>query len=206
VEIRKETDENSTTHHSETEWSNSPHPDESVEELSEKIKILKSKLEEATILINERDSKILKLDALKQDTVACNSDLLSLQSDVDQLLLEKMEAEIQCFILTRASQDWEHPTKDQFALYETQKSLTGDRKSLETKLRHTENRAMMLEEMVDKLESQCKELSETSEVLKLQARASRASLFCSIQFVLLCIAMGTLLVRFLPSSPEIVPT
>jgi hypothetical protein len=65
---------------------------------------------------------------------------------------------------------------------------------------------MMLEEMVDKLESQCKELSETSEVLKLQARASRASLFCSIQFVLLCIAMGTLLIRFLPSSPEIVPT
>ena len=210
MEIRKETDENSTTHHSETEWSNSPHPDKSVEELSEKIKILKSKLEEATILINERDSKILKLDALSQiqpqDTVACNSDLLSLQSDVDQLFVEKMEAEIQCFILTRASQDWVPPIKDQFALYETQKSLTGDRKSLETKLRHTENRAMMLEEMVDKLESQCKELSETSEVLKLQARASRASLFCSVQFVLLCIAMGTLLVRFLPSSPEIVPT
>ncbi|KAG2644151.1 WPP domain-interacting protein 2-like [Panicum virgatum] len=212
VEIRKETDENSTTHHSETEWSNSPHPDESVEELGEKIKILESKLEEATMLINERDSKILKLDAFNQiqpqETVACNSDLLSLQSDVDQLFVEKMEAEIQCFILTRASQGWEHPTKDQFALYEAQKSLTGDRKSLETKLRHTENRAMMLEEMVDKLESQCKELSETSEVLKLQARASRASLFCSIQFVLLCIAMGTLLVRFLflPSSPEIVPT
>nr|TKW33732.1 hypothetical protein SEVIR_2G259100v2 [Setaria viridis] len=165
VEIRKESDENSTTHHSETEWSSSPHPDESVEELSEKIK-----------------------------------------SDVDQLFLEKMETEIQCFILTRASQDWMPLTKDQFALYEAQKSLTGDYESLETKLRHTENRAMMLEEMVDKLESQCKELSETSEVLKLQARASRASLFCSIQFVLLCIAMGTLLVRFLPSSPEIVPT
>ncbi|CAL5073716.1 unnamed protein product [Urochloa decumbens] len=210
VDIRKETDENSTTDHSETEWSSSLHPDESVEELSEKIKVLESKLEEATILINERESKILELDALSQtqpqDTVARNNDLLSPQSYVDQLLLEKMEAEIQCFILTRASQDWKPLIKDQIALYEAQKSLMGDRKSLETKLRHTENRAMMLEEMVDKLESQCKELSETSEVLKLQARASRASLFCSIQFVLLCIAMGTLLVRFLPSSPEIVPT
>ncbi|CAN6204808.1 unnamed protein product [Urochloa humidicola] len=206
VEIRKETDENSTTHHSETEWSSSPHPDEFVEEL----KVLESKLEEATMFINEQDSKILELDAVSQiqpqDTVSCNNNLLYLQSDVDQLLLEKMEAEIECFILTRASQDWKPLIKDQFALYEAQKSLMGDRKSLETKLRHTENRAMMLEEMVDKLESQCKELSETSEVLKLQARASRASLFCSIQFVLLCIAMGTLLVRFLPSSPEIVPT
>ncbi|WVZ65349.1 hypothetical protein U9M48_014729 [Paspalum notatum var. saurae] len=210
VEIRKETDGDSITHHSETEWSSSPHPEESVEELSEKIKVLESKLEEATMLINERDSKILELDALSQikpqDTTACNSDLLSLQPDVDQLLLEKMEAEIQCFILTRASQDWKPLTKDQAALYDVQKSLSGDHKSLETKLRHTENRAMMLEEMVDKLESQCKELSETSEVLKLQAGASRASLFCSIQFVLLCIAVGTILVRFMPSSPEIVPT
>jgi hypothetical protein len=210
VEIRKETDENSTTYQSETEWSSSPHPDESVEELSENIKVLESKLEEATILINGQNSKILELDALRQkqpqDSAACNNDLLSLQSEVDQLFLEKMETEIQCFILTRASQDWKALTQDQFALYEAQKFLTGDHKSLETKLRHTENRAMMLEEMVDKLESQCKELSETSEVLKLQARASRASLFCSIQFVLLCIAMGTLLVRFMPSSPEIVPT
>ncbi|ONM22515.1 WPP domain-interacting protein 2 [Zea mays] len=205
VEIRKETDEDSTAHQSEIEWSSSP-----VEELNEKIKMLELKLEEATMLINERDSEILELDALShvqpQNTVACNNYPLSLQSDVDRLFLEKMEAEIQCFILTRASQDWKLLTMDQFALNEAQKSLLSDHKSLETKLRHAENRAMMLEEMVDKLESQCKALSETSEVLKLQAGASRASLFCSIQFVLLCIAIGTLLVRFLSSSPEIVPT
>ncbi|KAF8781025.1 hypothetical protein HU200_000995 [Digitaria exilis] len=204
VEIRTETDDNSTTHQSETEWSSSPHRDESAEELSEKIKMLESKLEEAAMLISERDSKIHELDALNQ--IKPQDTVTSLQSDLESLLVEKMEAEIQCFILTRASLDWKTLTNNQFALYETQKSLTGDQKSLETKLRHTENRAMMLEEMVDKLESQCKELSETSEVLKLQARASRASLFCSIQFVLLCVAMGTLLVRFLPSSPEIVPT
>jgi hypothetical protein len=205
VEIRKETDEDSTAHQSEIEWSSSP-----VEELNEKIKMVELKLEEATMLINERDSEILELDALShvqpQNTVACNNYPLSLQSDVDRLFLEKMEAEIQCFILTRASQDWKLLTMDQFALNEAQKSLLSDHKSLETKLRHAENRAMMLEEMVDKLESQCKALSETSEVLKLQAGASRASLFCSIQFVLLCIAIGTLLVRFLSSSPEIVPT
>lgn len=204
MEIRTETDDNSTTHQSETEWSSSPHRDESAEELSEKIKMLESKLEEAAMLISERDSKIHELDALNQ--IKPQDTVTSLQSDLESLLVEKMEAEIQCFILTRASLDWKTLTNNQFALYETQKSLTGDQKSLETKLRHTENRAMMLEEMVDKLESQCKELSETSEVLKLQARASRASLFCSIQFVLLCVAMGTLLVRFLPSSPEIVPT
>ncbi|XP_062199639.1 WPP domain-interacting protein 2-like [Phragmites australis] len=210
VEIRKESDENSTTHHSETEWSSSPRPDEPVEEPSERLKFLESKLEEATLLINEKDSRILELDALNptqpRETVACNNNVLSLQSDIEQLFLEKMEAEIQCFILTRASQASEPLTKDKVTLYVAQKSQASDHKHIETKLGNAENRAMMLEEMVDKLEAQCKELSETSEVLKLQARANRASLFCSIQLVLLCIAMGTLLVRFMPSSPELVPT
>ena len=138
MEIRKETHEDSTTHQSEIEWSSSP-----VEELNEKIKMLESKLEEATMVISEQDSKILELDALSQvqpqNTIACNNDLLSLQSDVDQLLLEKMEAEIQCFILTRASQDWKLLTMDQFALNEAQKSLPADHKSLETKLNKNEH-------------------------------------------------------------------
>ncbi|KAL6655370.1 hypothetical protein ACP70R_006196 [Stipagrostis hirtigluma subsp. patula] len=194
VEIRREADENSTTHLSETEWSSSLHPDEPDEELSEKLNFLESKMEDATVLINKKESRVH------------NSNKLSLQADIDQLLLEKMEAEIECFILTRALQAWKPLTKDQVALYETQKSLPGDDKPLDVKLRHTENRAMMLEEMVDKLETQCKELAETSDVLRLQARASKASLFCSIQLVLLCIAMGTFLVRFFPSSPEFIPT
>jgi hypothetical protein len=197
VEIRKETDENSTTL-----------SEESMEELTEKLQSLELKLEQANILIRERDSKILELNALNQtQQEACNSNLLPLQSDVEQLLLEKMEAEIQCFILTRASsQGWKFLSEDEAAAYEMQKSLPGDDKSLETKLWHSENRAIMLEEMVDKLETQCKDLTEASEVLKLQTRASRTSLFCSIQLVLVCIALGTLLMRFLPSSTDYVPT
>jgi hypothetical protein len=196
VEIRKETDENCTAH-----------SEESMEELTEKLQDLELKLEQATVLIKEKDSKILELSALNQtQQEACNSNLLPLQSDIEQLLLKKMEAEIQCFILTRASERWKLLSKDQAAAYEMQKSLSGDDKSIETKLRHSENRAMMLEEMVDKLEVQCKELSEASEVLKLQARASRTSMFCSIQLVLVCIAMGTLMRFLLPSSTEYVPT
>ncbi|TVU09977.1 hypothetical protein EJB05_43477 [Eragrostis curvula] len=179
VEIRKETDESSRTKAGRSNCSD-----------------------------QEKDSKILELDALNQIQAqeACRSNLLSLQSDIEQLLLDKMEAEIHCFILTRASQAWKSMTKDQVASYETQKSLPGDHKSIETKLRHAENRAMMLEEMVDKLEAQCKELSEASEVLRLKARASKTSMFCSLQLVMLCIALWTLLVRFLPSSTEFVPT
>uniref|UniRef100_J3MYJ3 Uncharacterized protein n=1 Tax=Oryza brachyantha TaxID=4533 RepID=J3MYJ3_ORYBR len=209
IELRSETCENSTNNHSETEWSSSCHFDES-EQLGEELKLLESRLEEASVLISDKDSRILELDALNhkqpEKHVVCNSELLSLQSDMDQLFMEKMEAETQCFILTRASQAWKPPTEDQADLLYMQKFLPEDCKDLEAKLRHTENRAVMLEEMVEKLEAQCKDLARTSEILKLQARANRARLFCCIQFVLLCIAVGTFLVRLLPSSPEIVPT
>ncbi|KAG8057147.1 hypothetical protein GUJ93_ZPchr0002g23911 [Zizania palustris] len=206
VEIRKETCENSTNNNRETEWGSSCNFDDSEEELSEQLKLLESKMEEASVVINDNDSRRVELDALNHKPVLCNSELLSLQSDMDQLFMEKMEAETQCFILARASQTRKPLIEDQVAHLPSQKSLPEDHKQLEAKLRHTENRAMMLEEMVEKLETQCKDLARSSEILKLQARASRASLFCSIQFVLLCIAIGTFLVRLWSSSSEFVPT
>ncbi|KAM0882288.1 hypothetical protein ACQ4PT_032395 [Festuca glaucescens] len=210
VEIGKENSDNSTANYDENEWSGSPDCEEFSEELGEKLKLLESKLEEASTLIDEKNSRILELDTLNQtqprEVALYNSKLLSLQSEVDQLLMEKMEAEIQCFILTRASEAWQPQTEDHHTLYEAQKSLSEDHKQLEVKLRHTESRAMMLQEMTEKLESQCKDLSNASEVLKLQAGASRASVFCSIQLVLLCIAVWTFITRFLPTPTEFVPT
>ncbi|KAG8080796.1 hypothetical protein GUJ93_ZPchr0007g4991 [Zizania palustris] len=47
--------------------------------------------------------------------------------------MEKMEAETQCFILTRASQAWKPLTEDQAALLDTEKSLLEDHKHLEAK-------------------------------------------------------------------------
>ncbi|KAI4964881.1 hypothetical protein ZWY2020_058082 [Hordeum vulgare] len=209
VEIGKESSDNSTDIYDENEWISSPNCEYFSEEISEKLKLLESKLEEASLLIDEKDSRILELDTLNQtqprEAALYNSKLLSLQSEVDQLLMEKM-GEIQCFILKRASEAWQPQTEGQGTLHEAQKSLSEDHKQLEVKLRHTENRARTLEEMVEKLESQCKELSNASEVLKLQAGASRASLFCSVQLVLLCVAVWTFVARFLPTPPEFVPT
>ncbi|KAG8099484.1 hypothetical protein GUJ93_ZPchr0013g37533 [Zizania palustris] len=77
----KETREDSTNNHSETKWSSSCHFDDSAE-LSEELKLLESRLEEASVLINDKDSRIVELDALnhKQPSkpVMCNGELLSL--------------------------------------------------------------------------------------------------------------------------------
>ncbi|KAM3189484.1 hypothetical protein ACQJBY_068028 [Aegilops geniculata] len=208
VVIGKESTDDLEAH--DDEWRNSLHIEESVEEANEKMKDLESRMEQASILIKEKDSIILELEALSR-TRAWRSAIQSannqlLQPDLDQLLQEKMEAEIQCIILTRASQTWTPVAEDRKALYEDQKCLLGDYKQLELKLRGAENRAAILGEMVEKLEAQCRELSASAEILQLQSRTSTASLLCFIQFILLLIAVGIYVVRLSPSSTELVPT
>jgi chromosome segregation ATPase len=184
------------------EWSRSDHLEETIEEVNGRIKHLESRLEEASALIKEKASRIHELEA----TAIENTNLLSLHSELDQLYQEKMEAEIRCAILARAYQGSVTTPEDQMALFEAQKSLCEDYKQLALKLRRTETRAMVLEETSEKLQMQCKELSNSSEVLQLQSKASRVSLFCLVQFILLCIAIGTYLMRLSPSSSEVVPT
>ncbi|CAO2173258.1 unnamed protein product [Urochloa humidicola] len=174
-----------------------------IEEVSDdRIKHLESRLKEASALMKEKDSRIHELEA----TAVKNTNLLLSQFELDQLYQEKMETEIHCAILTRAYQASVTLAEDQMALYEAQKSLSEDYKQLGLQLRHTENRAMVLEGMAERLQVQCKELSNSSEVLQLQSKASRVSLVCFIQFILLCIAIGTYLMRLSPSSSEVIPT
>ncbi|KAM0923712.1 hypothetical protein ACQ4PT_005334 [Festuca glaucescens] len=210
VVARKESTDDFDAH--DDGWSDLLHLEEPVEEARGKGKDLESKLEQASTLINEKDSRILELEALSRTRAwrcaiqSINS--LLLQPDFDQLILEKMEAEIQCIILTRASQT-RTPlplAEDRKALYEEQKCLLSDYKQLELKLCRSENRAAILGGMVEKLEAQAKELSASSEILQLQSRASTLSVFCFIQFILLLITIGIVLIRLLPLSTGFVPT
>jgi hypothetical protein len=192
------------------EWSGSVHLDEPIQEGSERIKHLQSRLEEVSTLIKEKDSRILDLGTLCQmqptKTAVESSNLLLPWPELESLYEEKIEEEIKCIILTTAYKTLATVAGDQMALYEAQKSLCEDYKQLGLKLRHAENRAMMLEERAEKLQMQCKELSSSSEVLQLQSNASRVSLFCFLQFILLCLAIGTYLMQLEPSSTEFVPT
>ncbi|KAJ1269013.1 hypothetical protein BS78_07G177600, partial [Paspalum vaginatum] len=195
------------------QWRGSARLREPIEEVSERIKHLKSRLKEASTPIKEKVSRIHELEANpsrmqpeKTTIESTNLHLLLSQSELDELYKEKMEAEIQCTILKRAFHASSTLFEDEMALCEAQKSLSEDYRQLGLKLRHTENRAMMLEDMAEKLQVQCKELSNSSEVLKLQSKASRVSLFSFVQFILLCIAIGTYLMRLSPSSTEVVPT
>ncbi|GJN15844.1 hypothetical protein PR202_gb02787 [Eleusine coracana subsp. coracana] len=193
------------------ERSGSVHLKQPIEEVSEKINHLESRLEETSAQIKEKDSRILELEDLSQmqprKTAMESTNLLLSPSELDGLYQEKIEVEIQGIILTRAYQTVATLAGDQMALYEAQKSLSEDYKQLGLKLRHAENRALMLEEKADKLEVQCQELIRSSEVLQLQSKASRVSLFSFIQFILLCIAIATYLMRLVPaSSTDAVPT
>ncbi|TVU05334.1 hypothetical protein EJB05_48492, partial [Eragrostis curvula] len=186
------------------EWSGSVRLEKPIDEPRENIKHLEFRLGEASALM-EKDSQILELGALGQmplGKTAVETNLRSSESELDALYQEKIEAEIQCIILTAAYETWV-TLSGQMALYEAQKSLYEDYKKLELKLRHMENRATMLVDMAEKLEVQCKELSSSSEVLQLQSKASRVSLFCFVQFMLLCVAIITYLMRLMPAATDI---
>jgi hypothetical protein len=136
------------------------HLEEPVDEAREKGNDL------ASTLINEKDSRILELEAIGRTrawrcAIQSINNLL-LQPDLDQLLQEKMEAEIQCIILTSASQTWTPLAEDRRALYEQQKCLLSDYNQLKLKVSPSENRSMILGEMVENLEAQAKELSTSS--------------------------------------------
>lgn len=207
--IREELNDDFDAH--DGERSGSVHLREPIEERSERRQHLESRLKEASALIKEKVSMIHELEATPGrmqpgKTTIESTDLLLSQYELDQLYQEKMEAEIRCAILTRAYQASSTLVEDQMALYEAQKSLSADYEQLGLKLQHTENRAIALEDMAEKLQEQCKELSDSSEVLKLQSKAGRVLLLCFVQFILLCIAIGTYLMRLSPSSTEVVPT
>ncbi|KAL6859037.1 hypothetical protein ACP4OV_018039 [Aristida adscensionis] len=192
------------------ELSGSVHLEEPIDKASERIKHLESRLETASALIKEKDSRICELETLNcmqpgKTSLESPDESLS-RFKLDQLFQESMEAEIQLILLTSSYHTWATLADDQMVLHEAQKSLSQDYKQLENKLRDTENRAMMLQEMAEKLQVQCKELSRSSEILQLQSKAGRVSLACFVQFILLCFAIGIYLMRLVPTSSEVVPT
>ncbi|KAG8047657.1 hypothetical protein GUJ93_ZPchr0008g12775 [Zizania palustris] len=194
----------------EDDRSDSVYLEEPFEEASESTMDLESRLEETAVLVKEKDSVIAEprvlFPAISGKSVMEATNFPLPQPGLDQLFQEKIEAEIKCVILTRASQTWALLAEDQITLYNARKSMSGDYKNLELKLQHNKKRAVILQEMAEKLEAECKHLTETSEILQMQSRASRVSLFCFIQFILVLTAIGTFVARLLPSSTEDVPT
>ncbi|KAM0894137.1 hypothetical protein ACQ4PT_024663 [Festuca glaucescens] len=178
--------------------------------MDRKMKHLEQKLKEASDTITEKDSRLSELQLLIDDALAPT--LQTAPVNIDQLETEleghlqgKIEAEIQCLVMMKARQSWQVRAEDQVALGEHKLSAAEDTKML-LKLQDTEKKILMLKEQVDRLEAHEKELSVTTEVLRMQSKTFKIGLFGLLQLIMLCVSLKMFFAQDSARFGDVVPT
>ncbi|XP_066348657.1 WPP domain-interacting protein 2-like [Miscanthus floridulus] len=184
-----------------------PYAEADMLELNEKMEHLEQKVKEASNTIREKDLRLSKLQVLigratLEEEAAASID--QLETELEHHLQEKLEAEIQCLVMLKARQNWQ--VRDLMALEEHRALSAGDKTRMLLKLRETESKIVMLKEQVDKLEVREKELYRTTEVLKMQSRTFKVSLFGLVQLVMMCLSLKMFFARVSDPFDEVVPT
>jgi exonuclease VII large subunit len=189
-----------------------PYTEVDMLELNEKMEHLEQKVKEASNTIREKDLRLSKLQVLigtadrakLEEEAAASID--QLETELEHHLQEKLEAEIQCLVMLKARQNWQVRAEDRMALEEHRALSGGDKTRMLLKLRETESKIVMLKEQVDKLEVREKELYRTTEVLKMQSRTFKVSLFGLLQLVMMCLSLKMFFARVSAPFDEVVPT
>lgn len=178
-------------------------------QLNEKMEHLEQKLKEASNTMREKDLRLSKLQILinttDKPTLEEATSIDQLEMELEHHLQEKLEAEIQCLVMLKAKQNWQVRAEDRMALEEHRASARDNTKML-LKLRDTESKIVMLKEQVDKLETHEKELYRRTEVLKMQSRTFKVSLFGLLQLIMLCVSLKMFFARVSVPFDEVVPT
>ncbi|KAK3144502.1 hypothetical protein QOZ80_4AG0313980 [Eleusine coracana subsp. coracana] len=187
-----------------------PHGRVDVFEMNEKMQHLEQKLKEASGTIRQKDLRISNLEIaiddahrplLEEDA----ANIVQLEMEVERQLQDKIQAEIQWLVMVKAKQNWQVRAEDRIAL-EEHKSSAGDSTKMMLKLRDTESKIVMLKEQVDKLELHEKELYRTTEVLKMQSRTFKVSLFGLVQLIMLCLSLKIFFGEVSVPFSDVVPT
>ncbi|XP_020594101.1 WPP domain-interacting protein 1-like [Phalaenopsis equestris] len=181
-----------------------------VVDMRKKVENLESKLEEASAVIETKEQKLRELEAQLSKTqlpkmegasshvLPIKTHVEELDSELEVLLVEKIEAEIEYLITSRTIQNWKILCEDQIALFKEQKYLAGDQEQMMLKLREAEDKIILFIEQKGKLEAYCKELVETENVLRLQNKVCKFSLRIIVQLIIFSIAFGLFLMQLSP--------
>jgi hypothetical protein len=178
--------------------------------MDRKMKHLEQKLKEASDTITEKDSRLSELQLLIDDALAptpqmAPNNIDQLETELESHLEGKIEAEIQCLVMMKARQSWQVQAEDHIALGEHKLAAAEDTKML-LKLQDTEKKILMLKEQVDRLEAHEKELSVTTEVLRMQSKTFKIGLFGLLQLIMLCISLKMFFTQESASFGDVVPT
>lgn len=177
-------------------------------ELNQKIEHLNWKLGEAIADAKAKESKVNKLEAALKSIGALNKNITGpklsfvqekckeMEMDFEDLLVKKIEAEIQCLIMKRTTESWRVITEDHIDLCEVN-IQSEEQSKVMLKLKNFENKSIMLSKQVEELEE---DLAMTEEVFRLQGQILKYSFCLFVQMMTLCIALVLFIVYLLPSS------
>ncbi|XP_039002521.1 WPP domain-interacting protein 2-like [Hibiscus syriacus] len=177
--------------------------------LTQKVKYLESKLEEARVVLRVKESRIFE-----QETVKCSrsqkeeSSTAELQQDkyrqmeldLEDLFQQKLESEIEFLVLTNEVE------KLNSAVFEEKTSLAGEQEQMLNKLGEVESKAVTLKKQAVELEKYHGNILEVEEVLKMHGRVSKVMSCFFIQLALLVLVFLFLILNFSTHSGVVVPT
>jgi hypothetical protein len=188
-----------------------PYAEVDMLKLNEKMEHLEQKVKEVSNTIREKDLRLSKLQILigtadRATVEEAAASIDQLETELEYHLQEILEAEIQYLVMLKERQNWQVRAEDQMALEEHRASAAGDNTRMLLKLRETENKIVMLKEQVDKLEVREKDLYRTTEVLKMQSRTFKVSLFGLVQLIMMCLSLKMFFTQVSAPFDEVVPT
>ncbi|XWS51651.1 hypothetical protein CRYUN_Cryun11dG0001800 [Craigia yunnanensis] len=185
--------------------------------LTQKVKYLESKLEEARAVLQAKESRISELETSVSSSRSRKEDSGStaelqqdkyreMEFDLEGFFQQKMEAEIEFLALTRAVQKLKVSVGNQITLFEEQTSLAGKQAQMLNKLGEAESKASMLKKHAEELEKYCGDVLGTEEVLKMQRRVCKVTSYFFTQLVFLVLVLWFVVLQLSPHSGVVVPT
>ncbi|GLT79511.1 hypothetical protein SLA2020_509970 [Shorea laevis] len=185
--------------------------------LTHKVESLESSLEEAKVVLELKDIRIVELEASINSSKPPKEEsgstaelqlekLKEMELEFEGLLRQKFEAEIEYLALMRAVEKLSVAAIDQKRLFEEQKSLVGEQVHVLRQLRDVENKDTVLKKRAEKLEKYCGDILGTEEILKMQTRVCKVTFCFFVQLTLLVLVFWLVVLQLYPHSGVVVPT
>lgn len=139
--------------------------------------------------------------ALELDTgCSINRDL---ETEVEELFKQKLEAEVEYLAISRTNQKLRVAALDPTSLYEEQKALASEQIHVMDDLVDAKNKAVMLKKKAEKLEHICKDISNTDEASK---NINKYCTYFFCQVLMLVVTLVVFMSHLSAYKEKVVPT
>ncbi|KAJ7961011.1 WPP domain-interacting protein [Quillaja saponaria] len=153
-------------------------------QVTENLKNLESKLEEARAMFAVKDNRVAELEGViksgKFVKEVSSSPRLeeqnngAIETELEDLFKQKIEAEVEYLTIIQGTQNLKVAAGVQLTLLEEQENLAGEQAQMRNKLEETESKALMLKKQAEELEKYHADILGIEEAFNMQRRICKA--------------------------------